>query len=198
MAELQVPRSIAIFDYDGTLVHRDSLLQFMVLACGWPKALWGLTLSLLKPHKGEMDYRTGVKTAWLRRCLKGQQEGDLRALAGQLKGLQHWKEPAYSALLKHKADGALIVVATGALDLYIRALLADLPVDLVLATELETTADGRLTGALKGGNCVRKEKARRVAALLAAEGPFAISYGYGNAPHDLPMLDLLDQRMVIR
>jgi HAD superfamily phosphoserine phosphatase-like hydrolase len=100
--------------------------------------------------------------------------------------------------LKHKADGALIVVATGALDLYIRALLADLPVDLVLATELETTADGRLTGALKGGNCVRKEKARRVAALLAAEGPFAISYGYGNAPHDLPMLDLLDQRMVIR
>lgn len=193
---LSSPRTIAFFDFDGTLVRGDSLLPFLGYAAGWIKTGFAFALALAFPQQGHPDYRTGVKAALLARTLKGVPEDKARRAAAKLNAIRYWKDPAYSALLKHKEDGALIVVATGALELYIRTLIADLPVDVVLATEMETK-DGILTGAMRGGNCVRQEKARRVAALLLAEGPFATSYGYGNAPSDLPMLALLDHKMVI-
>ncbi|MDP9195917.1 MAG: haloacid dehalogenase-like hydrolase, partial [Pseudomonadota bacterium] len=64
------------------------------------------------------------------------------------------------------------------------------------ATDLEVV-DGILTGRMDGGNCVRQEKARRVRAFLEQHGPFDETWGYGNRPHDIPMLDLLDHRIIV-
>jgi len=189
-------RGVAFFDFDGTLVKGDSLIPYLGYAAGWPRTLFSFARALLKPDKNQMDWRTGVKAALLRHTLKGIPYEQARAAASKLAPLRMWKEVAHKALLRHKADGYTIVVATGALELYIHQLLADLPVDLVIATEMEVK-DGILTGAIQGGNCVRQEKARRVEAYLKTHGPFDVSYGYGNAPHDLPMLALLDHKTVI-
>lgn len=189
-------RGIAFFDFDGTLVKGDSLLPFLGYAAGWGRLLVAFAVSLLSPEPGHPDRRTGIKAALLRRTLAGVPEDKARAAARKLGKLAMWKEPAYSALKKHKADGYTIVVATGALELYIHHLIQDLPVDVVLATEMESK-DGYLTGRMRDGNCVREEKARRVKAYLQTHGPFDVSYGYGNAPHDLPMLALLDHKTVI-
>lgn len=189
-------RGIAFFDFDGTLVKGDSLLPYLGYVAGWPRMIGGFVRALLRPEPGHPDYRTGVKCALLRYTLKGMPIDHARRAATRLAPLRMWKEPAYSALLRHKQEGFTIVVATGALELYIGQLLTDLPIDAIISTEMEIK-DGRLTGALSGGNCVRQEKARRVAAYLSAHGPFDVTYGYGNAPHDLPMLALLDHKTVI-
>jgi phosphoserine phosphatase len=47
------------------------------------------------------------------------------------------------------------------------------------------------------GNCVRLRKAERVAEWLQDNGPFDDTYGYGNAPHDLPMLELLNHKIIV-
>lgn len=189
-------RGAAFFDFDGTLVKGDSLIPFLGYAAGWPKTLWALACSIAKPDPGHPDRRTGIKSALLRKTLAGIPYEQARAAAKKLAPLKLWKPLAYNALLKHKADGFTIIVATGALELYIHQLIEELPVDLVLATEMEVK-DGILTGAIQGGNCVRAEKARRVQAYLKTHGPFDVTHGYGNAPHDLPMLALLDHATVI-
>lgn len=189
-------RGAAFFDFDGTLVKGDSLIPYLGYAAGWPKTVAAFGASLVKPEDGHPDWRTGVKAALLRRTLAGIPYEQARAAARKLAPLRVWKPLAHKALLKHKADGFTIIVATGALELYIHQLLEELPVDLVLATEMEVK-NGVLTGAIQGGNCVRQEKARRVAAYLKTHGPFDVTYGYGNAPHDLAMLALLDHATVI-
>lgn len=189
-------RGVAFFDFDGTLVKGDSLIPYLGYVAGWPKMIAAFAKSVASPEKGHPDTRTGIKSALLKRTLAGVPYEEARAAASKLAPLKIWKPLTHKALLKHKADGFTIVVATGALELYIHQLLEELPVDLVIATEMEVK-DGILTGAIQGGNCVRQEKARRVEAYLKTHGPFDVTYGYGNAPHDLPMLALLDHKTVI-
>ena len=189
----------AFFDFDGTLVKGDSLLPYLGFTVGWPKMLWCFGRALLRPEKGQPDYRSGVKAALLHLCLAGVPVAQAHAGAQHLSPLRVWKEPAISALHALKKQGATIVVATGALELYIHRLLEGLPVDAVISTEM-AVENGLLTGQMKGGkergNCVRQEKARRVAAYLAAN-PADETHGFGNAPHDLPMLALLDYKTVV-
>jgi phosphoserine phosphatase len=73
---------------------------------------------------------------------------------------------------------------------------AGIKADAVIGTDLEVV-DGKLTGRLASVNCVRDEKARRVAEWVGANGPFKESWGYGNRPHDLAMLALTDHPTVI-
>ncbi len=189
-------RSIAFFDFDGTLVKGDSLLPYLGYAAGWGRMMSAFALSLLRPDQGHPDYRTAVKAALLRRTLTGLPLEQARAAAEKLGALKHWKQPAHRELLRLKSEGCIIIVATGALELYIGALLRDLPIDGILSTEMEVK-DGLLTGFMQGGNCVRQEKARRVAEYLQTHGPFTKTHGYGNAPSDLPMLALLDEKTVV-
>jgi len=54
-----------------------------------------------------------------------------------------------------------------------------------------------LTGAILGGNCVRQHKADQVKQTLEQLGDIADSWGYGNFPHDVPMLALVQQRVLV-
>jgi phosphatidylglycerophosphatase C len=189
-------RTVAFFDFDGTLVKGDSLLPFLGFTVGWPKLVREFTRALMRPEAGHPDKRTAIKATLLAHTLKGVPVTQAKAAAQKLAPLRHWKQPAQGALMRLKQDGALIVVATGALDLYIDRLLEGLPVDKIIATDMES-ANGILTGRMAGGNCVRAEKARRVAAFIKTHGPFDEIHGYGNAPHDLAMLDLCDFKTII-
>ena len=196
MTSPHAPKTAAFFDVDGTLVKRDSLLPFIAYCVGWPRALVTFVKALLRPLPGQADLKGAVKAAWLINALAGVPLATAEAAARRVTKWRVWKEPAYSALLKHKRNGASIIIATGALSLYVPYLLEGLPLDVTIATEMEVV-DGKLTGRMTDGNCVRAEKARRVDAYIKTHGPFARTYGYGNAPSDLPMLALLDETLVI-
>lgn len=190
------PRLAAFFDVDGTLVKRDSLLPFIAYCVGWPKALLTFAQAFMHPLPDQADFKGAVKAAWLLLALKDLPEEVAQRAAKRVTKWRVWKEPAHSALLRHKQEGAQIIIATGALSLYVPYLLEGLPMDTIMATDMEVS-DGKLTGHMLGGNCVRIEKARRVDLYLKTHGPFDKTYGYGNAPSDLPMLALLDESTVI-
>ena len=206
-APAQVPppgRGIAIFDFDGTLIRGDSLLPFLELVAGRTRARTSLLRAVRSAlwnravRRGEEDSRTAVKAGLLARTLKGVPVEQARAAAGQLRGWIRWYPPMVEALRRHAAAGDRIVVATGALKIYMPDLLTGLPVDDLIATEMEVV-DGRFTGRMcHGGNCVREEKARRVTAYLRDHGPFSASHGYGNRPSDLPFLALMQNPTVVK
>ena len=205
LADAAVPtasgqQDIAIFDFDGTLIYGDSLLPFLELAVGRTRARFALVQSVctapLLRSAGTQDLRTKIKSGLLERALAGVPLSQAQAAAEALVPCLRWRQDIRDILIAHARAGCRILVATGALSLYMPQLLAGLPVDDLLATEI-ACQDGILTGQMVSGNCVRAAKAERVRDYLDKYGPFGIRWGYGNRPSDLPMLALVDCPTVI-
>ena len=198
-------RGIAVFDFDGTLIEGDSLWAFFAFAAGWPRVIAALVECGAYLAAGRLrnnadpelaDARTYLKALLLLRLLAGRKTAELTPVLARLRGWLRWKDAIRQTLLEHHAKGHHIVIATGALDLYLPALLEGLPHDAVLCTHVGV-ANGVIEGTMPDGNCVRERKAEMVAAYLAAHGPFGESWGYGNLPHDLPMLNLLKHQVIV-
>ncbi|WP_114392451.1 HAD-IB family hydrolase [Oleisolibacter albus] len=193
---------LAIFDFDGTLVAGDSLIPFVERVVGRRRTRLAFALAIRHAMvraaraRSGFDLRTAIKADFLARTLADLPVEQVTAAAEGLAGWLRWHGPTLNALRRHAEKGDRVVVATGALALYMPTLLRGLPVDDLLATRLEQR-DGILTGAMEGGNCVRDEKARRIAAYMAVHGPFSGSWGYGNRPSDLPFLALMQHPTVV-
>ncbi len=188
-------RAVAIFDFDGTLVQGDSLPTFVSCCVGWPgtvlAALIAFACSL-----GAADRRTAFKTLWLKLTLRGFVVERLPAVLERLEQRLVWIAQNQARLQWHKQRGDIIVIASGGLDVYLPHILRAYAPDFYLCTALEQ-AEGRLTGVMLGGNCVREEKARRVQELLQSLGAHGEVWAYGNLPHDLPMLRLATHQVIV-
>ncbi|MEI6985537.1 MAG: HAD-IB family phosphatase [Rhodospirillaceae bacterium] len=194
---------IAIFDFDDTLIEGDSMPRFLDAAIGLVRtrlAMIGAVVGALAVHavgrpRGA-DFAGSVKALLLRATLAGLAVEDAHAAARCLKPRLRWRSPQLEALRAHAAAGRRVVVASGALDVYLPILLEGLPVNTIMATGIEVR-NGHLTGLLKDINCVRQAKAERIRRFLIANAPTGPTWGYGNRPHDLPMLALVDHPTVV-
>lgn len=198
-------KGLAVFDFDGTLVRGDSLMPFLSrvvgpVGLGARVVLAAVAAALVSSRSGGgEDFKTRFKRGVIRRCLAGVPVARAHAAAAAMGDWPRWHAPLRDALLDHHRRGHRVVIATGALAIYMRPLLAaaQLPVDDLLATELEDN-EGTLTGELRGGNCVRAEKARLLADWMGRHRLNTPSWGYGNAPSDLPFLAMMDHPTVVK
>lgn len=197
--------TLAVFDFDGTLIKGDSLWPFLVYVAGLPRACLALATALFqfgrrylknKTDPEIADIRTFIKTCLLRRLLAGRTAADLAPAIEKLRSWQQWNEPMRQAILDHFKKGHKIVIASGGLDLYLPVLLGDLPPRALICTRVEIK-DGVITGEMMSGNCVRAKKAEVLANYILRNGPFAESWGYGNFPHDVEMLELVKHRILV-
>ena len=197
--------SIAIFDFDGTLIKGDSLWPFLGYAAGWQQTL--MTMAEAVTHNyidhwknpntsTSNDSRTQIKTYLLEGLLVDTPVEALKPSIEKLYKWLKWNQKIRQALLDHHGKGDHIVIASGGLDLYLPYLLKDTPHDALICTEMQVV-NGIITGQMASGNCVRQRKADLVATYLATHGPFADSWGYGNQPHDLSMLKLVNHRTLV-
>ncbi|MEM6903520.1 MAG: HAD-IB family phosphatase, partial [Pseudomonadota bacterium] len=189
-------RKLAVFDLDNTLSEGDTLVPWLIEIAGRGRLISALLQAgwarLTAPSGA--DRRTVFKEALQIPCLAGVYLEAAEAAAQCVAAEIRWKQLAPDALVQHQSDGARILVATGAARLAAEHFISHrFGSDItVMGTELEVDGEGRLTGRLDGGNCVRQEKRRQVEAWIAEHGPFDEIWGYGNEPHDVPMLELVD------
>lgn len=192
---------VAVFDFDDTLIHGDSLPMMLLALRGVARVGLAVVPSVFRTtaewagdRMAEADWKGTVKAHFLRHLLAGVPVAAVAEAAGALRLRLRWRLAVRRALEDHAAAGRRVVVASGALDVWLPVLLEGLPVDEILATPAEVSA-GCLTGRLAGPNCVRAAKASRLAPVLSAHpGP---TWGYGNRPSDLPMLALMDHPTVV-
>lgn len=198
-------RTIAVFDYDHTLITHDSFWHFLAFVVGWPRTIIAFLQSFVVYARRELgpeseapqdDARTFFKTQLIERVLVGKNIRELEPAVQKLRAWQKWNEPVRDALLDHHNQGHHILIISGALDLYLPQLAKDLPHHGVVCTDVEVKSDV-VAGRMINGNCVREGKAARLKTYLEQHGPFEDSWGYGNLPHDLPMLNLLKHRIVV-
>ena len=198
-------REIAVFDFDHTLVQHDSFWSFMAAVAGWPRTLLAFAEAFLRLSIHSLrnrhdaipdDPRTFIKAFLMEKLLGGKTLIQLKPAIELIKSKQQWVESVRAKLMDHHVKGRHIVIASGALDIYLSQLVIGLPHDALICTKAETI-DGIITGRMAEGNCVRQRKAEMLRDYMAANGPFGESWGYGNYPHDVPMLDLLKHRIIV-
>lgn len=187
---------VAAFDFDGTLTRRDTLLPFLLHALGaaavtrhalvLSPTLAGYVLGLIANHV--------AKERVLVRCFAGmkgkilQQHGESFA-SYVLPGLLRYESMQRYAW--HKQQGHRCVVISASLELYVRPWANGAGFDDVIATQLETSEDGRCTGKILGANCFGIEKVNRLRVLLGERQGYTL-YAYGDSRGDRELLSFAD------
>lgn len=189
--------TVVFLDFDGTLTRRDSLLPFLRRSCGDLALLRGLVLCspvLLGFVAGRIPNDV-AKQHLLAQLLRGRDIAALRAVGEQyaaqaLDGLL--RPEGMAKLAAHRAAGDRCVLVSASLDLWLEPWARRHGIEAVLCSQLETDAQGRVSGRLAGANCHGQEKVRRVRAFLGGSRPARI-VAYGDSRADLPLLQFADE-----
>jgi HAD superfamily hydrolase (TIGR01490 family) len=183
---------VAVFDFDGTLTRRDTLLPFLRWICGSRSV--AAALARHAPAVGRAATGWGgeeaAKQALFGRLLAGRALTELeQAVPGFADQLLDggMRTEVVARLGWHVAEGHRLVVVTASPELYVGPIARRLGVELVLGTRLEVDDQGRLTGRLTGANVKGHEKVRR---LREALGPVDVGWAYGNSRGDRELLAL--------
>ncbi|MCL2009373.1 MAG: HAD-IB family hydrolase [Synergistaceae bacterium] len=190
-------RSLALFDFDGTLTTRDTFLDFHRFFWG-SRFFWGFLALPVAAVRGSLSLRLGrdsLKEAFLTRLWKGVPLEEY--LAGALRYAENRVEGflaplPVSVFLRHVERGHDVYVVTASLKDWIEPWASKYGVPVV-GTEMESE-DGILTGRMRGANCRGAEKARRIAEAVDLRGYDKI-YAYGNSVGDREMLLLADEKV---
>lgn len=187
---------VAVFDFDGTLTRRDSLLPFLWHVAGPARFVWNalvLLPTLLRYVLSTLE-NGPAKERVLEQFLAGKPTGEIRAVAESFAAetIPSLLDPeAVRRLRWHQEQGHTTVLVTASAELYARPWAEAEGFDEALGTRLETE-DGVFTGQFATPNCYGPEKTRR----LETDGPDlrgATIYAYGNSRGDRELLGMADQ-----
>jgi phosphatidylglycerophosphatase C len=187
-------RVVAAFDLDGTLTRRDTLLPFLVRACGpiaTYQAILRISPFLVRAALVGGEQRDVAKEALLVRLLAGRPLEPLsqaaEAYADALIDSDELHADALERVDQHRRAGHELVIVSASPELYVAPIGRRLRFDAVLGTRLETDAEGRLTGRLQGPNCRGVEKAVRLREWLGGDDAAEV-WAYGDSRGDREML----------
>ena len=192
---------LAVFDLDGTITHRDTLLPYVM---GFPMSTprkylgmlclcWTLLLFLLR-----LRDHGDVKSAFIRSTLRGQPRSKIEGWTAEfVPGIiaSGMFADALSRIAQHRKEGARLVLMSASTDLYVPAFGKALGFDEVICTGVRWDGD-RLDGQLTTPNRRGTEKTRCFEALREAH-PHAATAAYGNAGSDLDHMRLADQPLLV-
>ena len=190
---------VAVFDFDGTITDRDTLLPFLVLAFGRARVAAAFA-ALGFTGAGYLLRRVAIdefKRRVLRRLVAGVPAQRLRALGpAHARAIAAWFRPdALASIEWHRAQGHRLVLASSTLDLYLEHVAAQLGFGDLLCSRLVQVRDAagvdRFTGEIDGVDCVGPEKPRRLAALLGALDACEV-HAYGDSEGDRELLAVAD------
>lgn len=186
---------LALFDFDGTLTRRDTLMPFLRYVVGTPVFIAGsarLLPQLLAYGVGAV--RNDVaKEAVLRHFLAGRHIDDLREQGERFARCQlpqRVRGATLEQVRAHRERGHVCVLVSASLDVYVEPWGRAQGFEAILSSSL-AVEDGVVTGKLREGNCYGAEKVRRIRRWLNGRQPKHI-WAYGDSRGDREMLELAD------
>lgn len=187
-------RGLALFDFDGTITSKDSLLEFIKFTSG--KIGFLLVMGLFAPlilyyvfvkKDGEI-----AKMKVLAFLYKGKSNEELSKLGKDFSEQiisQILLPKALDEIQRFKERGDRIIVISASLDIWLKPWTDKLGLEL-LCTRMEFV-DGKFTGKFATPNCNGEEKVKRINAHLDLKTYTPVN-AYGNSSGDKPMLALAD------
>lgn len=187
--------TIALFDFDGTLTHKDSFGDFIQFAVGKPKTLMGgvLLSPFLAGYALGLVDNSKAKQQVIKYFFGGWSQQDFQRVA-QDYALQKIPEilrpKGLERLRWHQEQGHRVVIVSASAQDWLKPWTEELGVDLI-ATQLEVKQD-MITGCYNGLNCHGEEKVRRIQQVYDL-AQYEQIYAYGDTSGDKPMLALAHQ-----
>jgi phosphatidylglycerophosphatase C len=188
-------KTVAAFDFDGTLTRADTLGPFLREVCGTRKLLRAFAADaprLLLAGAGAGS-RDAAKERMLRRLVGGREHADLAArgrLYGERIAKRGMRDEMLARMHWHASAGHDIAIVSASLDLYVDRVAELLAIPTVLCSRVEVDGEGRLTGRLVGGNCRGDGKLRRIREHFGERG--YLLWAYGDSAGDAEMLAAAD------
>ena len=192
---------IALFDLDGTLTWRDTLLPYLL---GYLRrkphralGLWRAPYALYRYWR-DRDRGT-LKSHVIQMLMKGERRPVLDAWAQSfvagLKPKHRFRPIALGVVEAHRATGDHLVLLSASPDLYVPLIGQMLGFERTLCTELQWRGD-RLDGALKTPNRRGEEKLECLN-WLRAQYPGVPVIAYGNSASDLDHMRQADRALLV-
>jgi phosphatidylglycerophosphatase C len=187
--------SIAFFDFDGTITHRDSFGAFLIFAVSRIKLIF--IFSILSPVWVLFAFgllsASRVKAILVFMFFKNWTIEDMRSQGSKFaKDIipSLIRPQALDKIAWHREQGHKLVVVSASLSYWLEDWCHASGMDLI-CTEMEEF-QGVLTGRLKTQNCFGPEKVRRIQNQYDLGG-FQTIYAYGDTRGDREMLALSHQ-----
>jgi phosphatidylglycerophosphatase C len=195
-------RWVAVFDLDGTLTWRDSLMLFLLSYLRrhpWRMLrLWRLPFVVAAFLVTGRD-RGVLKSRVIRTIMGGAARDDIEhcadAFVGSLKARQRLRPAALAMLERHRVAGDHLILLSASPDLYVPRIGRFLGFERSLCTEIEWRGE-RLDGALKTENRRGAEKSRCLA-WLRTQYPDLPIVAYGNSASDLDHMRHADRALLV-
>jgi phosphatidylglycerophosphatase C len=193
--------ALALFDLDGTITRRDTLLPYVLgFLRSHPARAAGL--ARLLPVLVRFGLRTAdrgeLKAALITATLGGFTRTEIDAWTARFvprlvaRGL--WRD-ALACIARHRTRGDRLVLMSASVDLYVPAIARALGFHDTLCTPIRWNGE-RLDGALAGANLRGAQKARALKQLRDVHPGVTVT-AYGNAASDLGHLCLADRGVLV-
>jgi len=186
-----VTRTVAAFDFDGTLTRRDTMFPFLARVVGWHRVGSALAASV----RGGRD---ASKERLLTRTLGGRAYSEIRDAGAEYgRAIARTVTPEMRRRVAwHQHEGHDLVIVSASLDVYVDTAARELGIAHALSTSLHVDAEGRVTGRMLGGNCRGDEKVARLRTHIGDDD--VVLWAYGNSSGDEAMLALADHAVRVR
>jgi phosphatidylglycerophosphatase C len=189
-------RTLALFDFDGTITTRDTLFVFAHFIVGSNKYFLGLfyLAPWLIAHRIGLFSAQKAKEIFLGYFLKGITAEKFTLTCNQFctQVLPTLIRPrAFEAIVQHKQNGTRIAIVSASCEDWIAPWANQFGIE-VIATRLEKK-ENIITGRIAGLNCNGSEKVTRIQEKInVLEYPVIIAYGDSSGDH--AMLELATQK----
>ena len=194
-------RKVVVFDFDGTLTTKDTLIEFIKFSCGISKFYLGFLLYaplvVLMKFNLYPNWKCKQKVfAWF---FKGMKISDFSKLgedfAKRSKGIK--KESIITELNNFREEGASIYVISASIDEWVRPFCIRLGVPNVIGTKVEVDSFGKLTGRFLTPNCYGQEKVCRLLEIEPNREEY-ILVAYGDSKGDKEMFEFADNAILVK
>ncbi len=185
-------KTLALFDFDGTITTKDTFLEFIKFACGKTKfwlGMWLMSpvlilhlLKLIRNDKAKTFVFDYFFSDWTYNEFKNAGEDFCKTKVSSLirpKGLEKIKW--------HQQQGHRIIVITASMKEWVAPWCRSMNIE-ILATEAEVKHD-KITGKLGSANCYGQEKVERLNKHLSLS-EYTDIYAYGDSSGDKELLSL--------
>ena len=197
---LNKTRTVAVFDFDGTLTTKDTLLEFIKYArgewrffCGF--LLYSPILLLMKIH---LYPNWRAKQRIFSYFFKGMGYGQFQELGRQFadKIETFRREEVIDKLCEHVNNGDTVYVITASIDDWVRPWCEKNKVSGILGTKIEKDANNLITGRFLTKNCYGAEKVNRLTDVEPNRKDYTL-FAYGDSRGDKEMLSFADNGIYV-
>lgn len=195
---LKQGKTLALFDFDGTLCLKDSFTQFIfytlskrhIFRQGVKILPWiqGYYLNLYPAH--------AMRAKLYSQMFSQQNLQEIQQLAWEYSHelLEHLNPVLFAQLKQHQTLGHDVVIVSASLDLYLQPIAQHLDVALI-CTETQKQHN-ILTGQYTSPDCSGEQKKLRITDIYDLKN-YTYIYAYGNSYEDEQMLGLAHYRFMV-